>query len=66
MEAFALTKENVQAFYPLLPEEFRRPEPDEGTLLLGVAERDDAGMDHACGTMVLGPYGRFERSLCCG
>ncbi|MBR6766920.1 MAG: GNAT family N-acetyltransferase [Clostridia bacterium] len=53
MEVFSLTKENVQAFYPLLPEEFRKPEADESIILLGAAETDTMGENRACGAMVL-------------
>lgn len=53
MEAFALTEENVQAFFTLLPEEFQEPELDESIILLGAADTDTEGERHACGVMVL-------------
>ncbi|MBQ3104828.1 MAG: GNAT family N-acetyltransferase [Lachnospiraceae bacterium] len=53
MEAFVLTKETVQAFFPLLPEEFWKLEQDESIVLLGAAESDAADENRACGTMVL-------------
>lgn len=53
MKAFALTRETIRFFYPLLPEELRLTEPEEGVVLLGAAETDETGEHHACGVMVL-------------
>jgi N-acetylglutamate synthase-like GNAT family acetyltransferase len=53
MEAFTLTRETIRFFEPLLPEEFRLTEPEEGVVLLGVAETDPTGAHHACGTAAL-------------
>ena len=53
MDVFALTAENVSAFYPLLPEDVREPNTEEGIVLLGAAAPDEAGSLRACGTAVL-------------
>ena len=52
-EAFLLTEENAEAFFPLLPEEYQTARPAEGVVLLGAAGVDSEGIKHACGTMVL-------------
>ena len=53
MDVFALTAENVSAFYPLLPEDVREPNTEEGIVLLGAAAPDEDGSLRACGTAVL-------------
>lgn len=57
MEAFSITNENIEVFYPLLPEEFQKQEIDENIVLLGAAQTNDAGENHACATMVISVAG---------
>lgn len=53
MEVFALTNENVQAFYPILPDDIRETNVNEGIILLGACETNTEGESQACGAMVL-------------
>ncbi len=53
MEAFILTSENVEAFYPLLPEDSRETVPETGVVLIGAVERELDGTRQACGAMVM-------------
>lgn len=52
-EAFLLTAENTEAFFPLLPEEYQTRNPEDGVILLGAAGEDSDGVKYACGAMVL-------------
>lgn len=53
MEVFALTVENVQDFYPLLPEDILLPDAENGIVLLGASEEDGQDGERACGALVL-------------
>ena len=53
MRTFALTPENISAFYPLLPEDIRTPDPEAGVVVLGAAEETAAETQQACGALVL-------------
>ncbi len=52
-EVFLLTGDNMEAFFPLLPEEYQTASIAEGTVLLGAAGEDSDGVKHACAAMVL-------------
>lgn len=53
MEVFVLTSENVEAFYPILPDNIKETNLREGIVLLGASEVNTEGQEQACGALVL-------------
>lgn len=53
MRAFLLSEEAVEAFRPVLPDDVEKTDPENGVLLIGAADMDKNGVEHACGAMVL-------------
>lgn len=53
MRAFLLSEEAVEAFRPILPDDVEETDLENGVLLLGAADMDENGIEHACGALVL-------------
>ena len=53
MEVFVLTNENVEAFYPILPDNIKETNLREVMVLLGASEVNTEGQEQACGAIVL-------------
>lgn len=53
MKTYALTQENISAFYPLLPDETIVPDLDAGVVVLGAVDENADGTQQACGALVL-------------
>lgn len=51
IEAFVLTEEVIPAFYPLLPQEYRKADIDEEFVILGAVGTDQKEVRHACGVI---------------
>lgn len=53
MTTFILDAESIQAFYPLLPDEYILPDPEGGLVVLGAVEENDDGTEKACGVLLM-------------
>lgn len=53
MTTFMLDAENIQAFYPILPDEHILPDIEGGLVVLGAVEENNDGTEKACGALVM-------------
>jgi len=53
MRAFLISEEALEAFRPVLPDDVEKTDLENGVLLIGAANMDKNGIEHACGALVL-------------
>ena len=53
MRAFLISEEALEAFRPVLPDDVEKTDLENGVLLIGAADMDKNGIEHACGALVL-------------